>query len=77
MGKHRLTQLWGQTEIMIMPGYTFKVCRGLITNFHQLQSTLLMLVAAFIGDDWKKVYEAALDNGYRFLSYGDGSLLLP
>jgi S-adenosylmethionine:tRNA ribosyltransferase-isomerase len=48
---------------------------GLMTNFHQPQSTLLLLVAAFIGDDWKKVYQHALDNDYRFLSYGDSSLL--
>lgn len=65
------------TQIYITPGYRFKLCKGLITNYHQPGSTLIILVAAFIGDDWKKVYREALDNGYRFLSYGDSSLLLP
>jgi S-adenosylmethionine:tRNA ribosyltransferase-isomerase len=65
------------TALMIVPGYRFRVVNGLITNFHQPSSTLLMLIAAFIGDDWKKVYGYALKNGYRFLSYGDSSLLLP
>jgi S-adenosylmethionine:tRNA ribosyltransferase-isomerase len=77
MEKKDLGELWGHTEIMIMPGYHFKMCKGLITNFHLPKSTLLMLIAAFIGDDWKKIYEEALENKYRFLSYGDGSLLLP
>lgn len=63
------------TSLLIVPGYAFKIPSGLITNFHQPQSTLLLLVAAFIGPDWKKVYAYALDNGYRFLSYGDSSLL--
>lgn len=67
----------GDTEIFIMPGYQFKVCDGLFTNFHQPSSTLMLLVAAFIGEDWKKVYDHALANDYRFLSYGDSSLLLP
>lgn len=67
----------GETEIFIMPGYKFRVCDGLFTNFHQPGSTLLLLISAFIGDDWKKVYDHALSNGYRFLSYGDSSLLLP
>lgn len=67
----------GDTEIFIMPGYQFKVCDGLFTNFHQPGSTLMLLVAAFIGADWKKVYDHALTNEYRFLSYGDSSLLLP
>jgi S-adenosylmethionine:tRNA ribosyltransferase-isomerase len=69
--------LTGETSIYILPGYTFRICRGLITNFHQPGSTLIVLVAALIGDDWRKVYKEALDNGYRFLSYGDSSLLLP
>jgi S-adenosylmethionine:tRNA ribosyltransferase-isomerase len=64
-----------RTSIIIVPGYRFKVVDGLITNFHQPQSTLLLLIAAFIGEDWKKVYQHALDNDYRFLSYGDSSLL--
>ncbi len=69
--------LTGQTSIYILPGYTFKMCQGLITNFHQPGSTLMLLVAAFIGPAWKQVYHEALDNQYRFLSYGDSSLLLP
>jgi S-adenosylmethionine:tRNA ribosyltransferase-isomerase len=67
----------GFTQIIIAPGYQFKMIDGLITNFHQPQSTLLLLVSALIGDDWKKVYKHALENNYRFLSYGDSSLLLP
>ncbi len=67
----------GETSIYIMPGYSFKIGEGLITNFHQPSSTLMLLVASFIGDDWRKVYQQALENGYRFLSYGDSSLLLP
>lgn len=67
----------GETAIYIRPGYRFRVCDGLITNFHQPASTLILLVAAFIGEDWRKVYDAALANDYRFLSYGDSSLLLP
>lgn len=68
-------RLIARTQILIAPGYEFKIVKGLITNFHQPQSTLLLLVAAFIGHDWKKVYDYALDNEYRFLSYGDGNLL--
>jgi S-adenosylmethionine:tRNA ribosyltransferase-isomerase len=68
--------LSGNTAIFILPGFEFKVCGGLITNFHQPGSTLMALVAAFVGEDWKKIYGHALDNGYRFLSYGDASLLL-
>ncbi len=66
----------GHTSIYILPGYSFRICRGLITNFHQPASTLILLVAAFVGNDWRKIYEEALNNGYRFLSYGDSSLLL-
>lgn len=66
----------GKTSIYIHPGYRFHLCDALITNFHQPASTLMLLVAAFIGPDWKKVYQEALQNGYRFLSYGDSSLLL-
>lgn len=69
-------QLLGRTSIYIYPGYVFHLCDALITNFHQPGSTLMLLVAAFIGEDWKKVYREALDNGYRFLSYGDSSLLI-
>lgn len=67
----------GDTEIFIFPGYAFRVCKGLITNYHLPGSTLILLVAAFIGEDWRKVYQEALANDYRFLSYGDSSLLLP
>lgn len=64
-----------KTQIIIAPGYTFRIIQGLITNFHQPQSTLLLLVAAITGDNWKKIYQYALDHQFRFLSYGDGSLL--
>ncbi len=67
--------LVGETSIFIRPGYKFRICKGLITNFHQPSSTLILLVAAFVGEDWKRIYQEALDNGYRFLSYGDSSLL--
>lgn len=65
------------TRIMIVPGYRFRIINGLITNFHQPGSSLLLLIAALIGNDWKKVYDHALRQQYRFLSYGDSSLLLP
>ncbi len=69
--------LIGHTSIYMLPGYSFKVCDGLITNFHQPGSTLMLLVAAFVGPIWRNIYQQALDNKYRFLSYGDSSLLLP
>jgi S-adenosylmethionine:tRNA ribosyltransferase-isomerase len=69
------TQCWTTTQLIIMPTYPFKIVDTLITNFHQPQSTLLLLVSAFIGDGWKKMYEHALQNEYRFLSYGDACLL--
>lgn len=71
-GEDRLT---GRTSLLIAPGYRFRYADALITNFHQPQSTLLLLVAAFVGSEWRKAYEHALSHGYRFLSYGDGSLL--
>ncbi|MBN8586635.1 MAG: S-adenosylmethionine:tRNA ribosyltransferase-isomerase [Ignavibacteria bacterium] len=71
-----IEHLYGKTNIIIVPGYDFKIFSGLITNFHQPQSTLLLLIAAFIGGDWKRVYEYALNNDFRFLSYGDSSILL-
>jgi S-adenosylmethionine:tRNA ribosyltransferase-isomerase len=77
MDKNGLDYLLGETSIFIRPGYRFKVCKGLITNFHQPGSTLILLVAAFAGQDWKKIYDEALNNNYRFLSYGDSSLILP
>jgi S-adenosylmethionine:tRNA ribosyltransferase-isomerase len=70
-------KLISKTRLFIIPGYQFKIVRGLITNFHQPHSTLLLLVAALIGPEWKNVYAWALDHDYRFLSYGDGCLLLP
>jgi S-adenosylmethionine:tRNA ribosyltransferase-isomerase len=66
-----------KTQLFIVPGYPFKMVHGLITNFHQPHSTLLLLVAAFIGPTWKSVYTFALEHEYRFLSYGDGCLFLP
>lgn len=64
-----------QTRILIAPGYQYRVVKAIVTNFHQPQSTLLLLVAAAIGEDWRKIYTYALENNFRFLSYGDGSLL--
>jgi S-adenosylmethionine:tRNA ribosyltransferase-isomerase len=69
--------LEGQTQIIIAPAYKFRICRGIITNFHQPRSTLLLLISALVGNDWKKIYEYAMANDFRFLSYGDSSLLLP
>jgi S-adenosylmethionine:tRNA ribosyltransferase-isomerase len=77
MEQNQIDTLAGETSIFIRPGYSFKVCKGLITNFHQPASTLILLVAAFVGDDWRKIYDEALKNDYRFLSYGDSSLLIP
>ncbi|GIV44791.1 MAG: hypothetical protein KatS3mg035_1914 [Bacteroidia bacterium] len=77
MEKNQLESIEGVTSIYIVPGYKFKICKGIITNFHQPRSTLLLLISALIGDWWKKVYEEALEKNYRFLSYGDSSLLLP
>ncbi|RAV99187.1 S-adenosylmethionine:tRNA ribosyltransferase-isomerase [Pseudochryseolinea flava] len=77
MDKKGIDMLTGETSIFIMPGYQFRMCDGLITNFHQPGSTLILLVAALVGDDWKKIYHEAMTNDYRFLSYGDSSLLLP
>jgi S-adenosylmethionine:tRNA ribosyltransferase-isomerase len=68
-------ELVASTAMYIHRPYSFRLCDALITNFHQPNSTLLLLVAAFVGDDWKKIYEQAMDNDYRFLSYGDSSLL--
>ena len=77
MEEQKLETLIGETEIMIRPGYDFKVCQGLITNFHQPGSTLIMLIAALVGENWRMIYQHALKNDYRFLSYGDSSLLWP
>jgi S-adenosylmethionine:tRNA ribosyltransferase-isomerase len=75
MKKNKFDKIITKTQLLIAPFYQFKIVNILITNFHQPKSTLLLLVAAFIGDDWKKVYEYALQNDFRFLSYGDGCLL--
>jgi S-adenosylmethionine:tRNA ribosyltransferase-isomerase len=75
MDDENTNQLVGETSIYILPGYDFKTCDGLITNFHQPGSTLILLVAALVGEDWKKIYNEALVMNYRFLSYGDSSLL--
>jgi len=64
-----------ETSLIIIPGYTVRIPAALITNFHQPRSTLLLLVSAFVGSNWKKIYQHALENDYRFLSYGDSSLL--
>ncbi|MCK9421759.1 MAG: S-adenosylmethionine:tRNA ribosyltransferase-isomerase [Bacteroidales bacterium] len=69
--RHQLNEYHGETQLMILPGYEYKLLSGLITNFHMPQSTLLLLVAAMIGEDWKKIYQYALENNFRFLSYGD------
>ncbi|GAB3929698.1 S-adenosylmethionine:tRNA ribosyltransferase-isomerase [Larkinella terrae] len=70
-------QVIGHTGIYCMPGYRFRITNGLVTNFHQPGSTLILLVAAFVGENWRNIYREALENDYRFLSYGDSSLLLP
>ena len=75
MQQKGIAKIWGETEIFMFPPYQFKMCKGLITNFHMPATTLIMLVASFIGGDWRMVYETALAQDYRFLSYGDSSLL--
>lgn len=77
MQRHDTDTLFGDTQLLIAPGYKYHVVSGLITNFHQPRSTLLLLVSALIGDDWRRCYRYALDHGFRFLSYGDSCLLLP
>ncbi len=76
MAARQTHQLAFHTSIIIVPSYEFKIVQGMITNFHQPQSTLLLLISAFIGDDWKRVYAHALSHSYRFLSYGDSNLYL-
>lgn len=75
MKSHGITQLQTGTRIIIVPGFRFRVVDVLITNFHQPQSTLLLLISAFVGGDWHRIYDFALGNGFRFLSYGDSSVL--
>jgi S-adenosylmethionine:tRNA ribosyltransferase-isomerase len=74
--KHHLVQISGKTSLLIAPGYDIKMVDGIITNFHQPNSTLLLLISAMVGDDWQKIYAHALQNNYRFLSFGDSSLLM-
>lgn len=75
MIENKMERLITSTQIIISPGYRLKIANALITNFHQPQSTLLLLVAAIVGEDWKKIYAYALNNNFRFLSYGDGNLI--
>lgn len=75
MDRYEKDTLSAKTEIFIFPGYSFQLCRGLFTNFHLPKSTLLLLVSAFIGEDWRKIYERAKIENFRFLSYGDTSFL--
>ena len=77
MDVHEMTVLHSSTQIIIAPGYDYKIVKMLVTNFHQPQSTLLLLVSAFVKGDWRKIYDYALIHDFRFLSYGDSSLLIP
>jgi len=74
--KSGISYLKSSTRIIIIPGYNFRMINGIITNFHQPRSTLLLLISAWLGETWKKTYNFALENGFRFLSYGDSSLLI-
>lgn len=76
MDNEKMAQLVTSTQIIIVPGYKFRVAEGIITNFHQPHSTLLLLVSAFVDGDWRSIYDYALAHSFRFLSYGDSSLLL-
>lgn len=76
LDRHDLDTFSGETSLMIIPGFKYRVISGLVTNFHMPKSTLLLLVAALIGESWKKAYEYALEHGFRFLSYGDSCLFL-
>ena len=77
LDRHGMETLHTSTQIIIAPGYRSRIVKAMVTNFHQPQSTLLLLVSAFIGDNWKAVYDYALNHSFRFLSYGDSSLLIP
>ena len=77
MERHQLETLHTSTQIIIAPGYEYKIVKKMITNFHQPQSTLLLLVSAFVKGNWKSIYDYALSHDFRFLSYGDSSLLIP
>lgn len=75
LNSHQLQNWVFETEILIMPGYRLRYCHALITNFHQPKSTLMVLIAALVGNSWREIYQSAMENQYRFLSYGDSSLL--
>lgn len=77
MNAHQMNVLHSSTQIIIAPGYDYKIVKMLVTNFHQPQSTLLLLVSAFVHGDWQRIYDYALQHDFRFLSYGDSSLLIP
>ena len=77
LDRHSMETLHTSTQIIIAPGYEYKIVKAMVTNFHQPQSTLLLLVSAFVHGDWQKIYNYALANDFRFLSYGDSSLLIP
>lgn len=77
LDRHRMEALHTSTQIIIAPGYDYRIVKAMITNFHQPQSTLLLLVSAFVKGDWHNIYDYALSHNFRFLSYGDSSLLIP
>ena len=77
LDRNDLKALHSSTQIIIAPGYRYKIVNILITNFHQPQSTLLLLVSAFVDGDWRTIYDYALSHDFRFLSYGDSSLIIP
>lgn len=76
LDRNKTNRLLADTQIIIAPGYEFKIIDGIVTNFHQPKSTLLLLVSALVKGDWRRIYDHALSNGFRFLSYGDSSLLM-
>ena len=75
MERNGVDNLSASTQIMITPHYRFRIIDALVTNFHQPKSTLLLLISAIVGEEWRNIYRYAMDNGFRFLSYGDSSLL--
>ena len=77
LDRHGMEALHTSTQIIIVPGYDYRIVRAMVTNFHQPQSTLLLLVSAFVHGDWHTIYDYALAHDFRFLSYGDSSLLIP